>query len=37
MPQSKSGEKYYPVVEIESENLRDRVRDAVLAAWQTQP
>jgi DNA-binding cell septation regulator SpoVG len=35
MPQVKSGERYYPIVEIESDNLRDRVRDAVLERWQS--
>jgi DNA-binding cell septation regulator SpoVG len=35
MPQFKVGEKYYPIVEIESDNLRDRVRDAVREHWQS--
>jgi DNA-binding cell septation regulator SpoVG len=36
MPQTKSGDppKYYPIVEIESDGLRNRVRDAVLEAWE---
>jgi DNA-binding cell septation regulator SpoVG len=33
MPQTKSGEKYYPIVEIESEGLRNRIRDVVLEHW----
>lgn len=33
MPQSKSGERYFPIVEIESEGLRNRIREAVLEHW----
>jgi DNA-binding cell septation regulator SpoVG len=35
MPQTKSGEKYYAVVEIESEGLRNRVREVVLEHWES--
>jgi DNA-binding cell septation regulator SpoVG len=33
MPQTKSGERYFPIVEIESEGLRNRVCDAVIEHW----
>jgi DNA-binding cell septation regulator SpoVG len=35
MPSQKSGERWSPVVEVVSESLRDRIRGAVLEAWET--
>ena len=34
MPSTKSGERWYPVVEITSKDLRQRITDVVLAAWE---
>jgi DNA-binding cell septation regulator SpoVG len=36
MPQSKSGDKWYALVEITSKELKDRVSAAVLDAWEQQ-
>jgi DNA-binding cell septation regulator SpoVG len=33
MPQQKSGERWYPLVEITRRELMDQVKDAVLQAW----
>ena len=34
LPQTKSGDRWYPVVEITSKPLKERVSAAVLDAWQ---
>lgn len=34
LPQQKSGERYYPVVEIVRRELLDQVRAAILEAWE---
>ena len=36
LPQTKSGERWFPVVEITSKDLRERVSAVVLEAWQAQ-
>jgi DNA-binding cell septation regulator SpoVG len=36
LPQTKSGERWFPVVECTSKDLKQRITDVVLAAWQRQ-
>jgi DNA-binding cell septation regulator SpoVG len=37
LPQQKSGDRYYPVVEITRKELLDQVREAILEAWERAP
>jgi DNA-binding cell septation regulator SpoVG len=34
LPQQKSGDKWYPTIEISNRAVLDQVREAVLAAWE---